>query len=194
MAKRSTAQGKLAIDAGAACTTRVVYEDADAVFDDGGRRRPLLWRIWDRSLPAVGWIGCNPSVAGAQDDPSVRRMVGFSARDGFGALWLANLDDCVSTDPRGVQLGTLAHAEWQWRGFGERVQVIVVAWGAVVKAAGLSDRAAACRLWAMRWAGGHPDRRVMCLGRTASGHFKHPLYLRGDTPLVPCVYGSRGIG
>ena len=27
--------------------------------------------------------------------------------------------------------------------------------------------------------------RLMCLGKTKGGHPRHPLYVKGDTPLVP---------
>ena len=55
-------------------------------------KRYQLWRIWDPSLPLVLFILLNPSVGDAsQDDPTLRRLVYFAKKFGFGGFYVGNL-------------------------------------------------------------------------------------------------------
>ena len=125
------------------------------------------------------WIMLNPSTADAfADDPTIRRCASFARREGCGGIKVVNLFALRATDPRELRrhpdpVGACndrvidAHA----RG------LVVVAWGAG-GALGGRDADAARILEA---AGVTP----VCLGVTAGGQPRHPLYVRGDTPLVP---------
>ena len=64
-----------------------------ALFSDDSRKyRYALWRIWDSSLDTLLFIGLNPSTAAhVQDDPTIRRLVGFAKAWGFGGLYAGNL-------------------------------------------------------------------------------------------------------
>lgn len=76
--------------------------DGGASFAGGkrGRRRTLLWRRWGAG-PAALWLCLNPSTAGAkEEDPSTRKIRGFTERIGYEAYALMNLFDICATDPR----------------------------------------------------------------------------------------------
>ena len=79
----------------------------EAGADIRGRRRQYryaLWRIWDRSLPAVMFIGLNPSTADARrDDPTLVRCIGFATDWGYGGVYTANLFAYRATDPRDMK-------------------------------------------------------------------------------------------
>ena len=57
-----------------------------------GPYRYLLWREWNAKLPRLLWILLNPSTADERvDDPTLRRVLGFSRSYGFGGLEVVNL-------------------------------------------------------------------------------------------------------
>ena len=74
-----------------------------ATFDYAGRHRYLLGRLWDVLSPRliVGMI--NPSSAGVENDPTVRRVIGFARRDYFGGILIWNACSLISTDPKGLK-------------------------------------------------------------------------------------------
>jgi hypothetical protein len=132
------------------------------------------------------FIMLNPSTADAtRDDPSIRRCIGYAERWSCGALFVANLFAFRATDPRYITvvrdpvgpentdhiIGAACRAH-------ESGGVVVAAWGVH---------------------GGHQDRDrlvvslltqtlgipLKCLGTTAEGFPRHPLYLTRETPLEP---------
>ena len=63
--------------------------------------RYALTRVWDLDKPVVAWVCLNPSTATADtDDPTVRKIRGFSERWGFGAFVLVNLFPLRATSPK----------------------------------------------------------------------------------------------
>jgi len=80
--------------------------DADARFSPCSTWRYSLTRKWN-ALPLLGFIGLNPSTADeTEDDPTIRRCIGFARDWGFGGIVMLNLFAYRSTDPR--QLRELA--------------------------------------------------------------------------------------
>lgn len=78
-----------------------------ASFSPDRSRRWDLVRDWRDEIGApqttVMVAGLNPSKAGEKDDdPTVRKTVGFARRWGFGRVILVNLNPIVSTDPYGL--------------------------------------------------------------------------------------------
>jgi len=65
-----------------------------------GFYRYSLGRRWTPGEKLLVVIGLNPSTADAtQDDPTIRRCVGFAKRWGFGGLLMLNLFAYRATDP-----------------------------------------------------------------------------------------------
>lgn len=161
------------------------YLHTSAVLSEDGVYRYELYRLWDVALPTLGFCMLNPSTAdGESDDPTVKKCVGFAARNGYGSIRVVNLFAYRATDPkdlrdayqRGVdivgpdndaRIESVARDPWT---------ALVVAWGG---------------------SGGHTAERAdeiaripgtdfaRCLGVTAGGMPRHPLMLPYSTELVP---------
>ena len=72
-----------------------------AVISDCKRYRYRLWRIWNGSQSRLVFVMLNPSTAdGEQDDPTIRKCVGFAERLGYGGIEVVNLFAWRATDPR----------------------------------------------------------------------------------------------
>src|SRR6266536_3689356 len=70
-----------------------------AVFSACRRYRYYLWRFTATPAPIVtAVLMLNPSVAGARaDDPTIRRLLGFAARQMWGKIVVVNLYPGVGT-------------------------------------------------------------------------------------------------
>jgi hypothetical protein len=149
-----------------------------AVFDQARTYRYLLEHRWADG-PAMVFVMLNPSTADANaDDPTIRRAVGFARRERCGALVVVNLFALRTTDPSVLS----AHPDpvgpdndWVLRDTVRCGAPVVAAWGA--HGALLGRAAAVARLL--------EPCRPLCLGLTASGHPRHPLYLPATAPLAP---------
>jgi hypothetical protein len=162
-----------------------------AVFSADGAYRYRLSRIWNLAggnARVACWIMLNGSKADENVlDPTVRRCVGFSMREGMDGLIVANAFGLVSTDPRAL----LAHRdpvgplndEFIERALWE-AEIVVLGWGAH-EAVRRTNRDLAVLALVRR-----SGKTAKCLGRTADGSPRHPLYLRKDAALVE--YGGRG--
>jgi hypothetical protein len=157
-----------------------------AVLSPDHTYRYVLERNWGPG-PAVCWIGLNPSTADAfTDDPTARRIRDFTKKfaPGAGGFILTNLYALRATDPRQLRthndpggpynrthLLSVVHAAHDAR------QLVIAAWGTQGGRDGHGDRVAAV----LNMAG----IKLHCLGTNKDGSPKHPLYVKGDTPLVP---------
>ena len=152
-----------------------------AVLSDNGLYRYRLWRNWS-PRPHMVWIMLNPSTADAElDDPTIRRCISFAKREACGGIEVINLYALRTTkpahlldhpDPEGPE--NLDH----WYGVLLNHQgPIVAAWGAWPSAHQPPLAGSTARYMVER-------RHWLCLGRTKHGDPRHPLYVKGDTPLV----------
>jgi hypothetical protein len=72
-----------------------------AIISDCGKYRYQLWRIWDSSKPKVLFVMHNPSTAdSSEDDPTIRRCIGYAKLWGFGGLYVGNLMPYRATNPK----------------------------------------------------------------------------------------------
>lgn len=158
-----------------------------AMLSHDGRYRWRLDRKWGPG-GRVLWIMLNPSTAdGEQDDPTIRKCVGFSQRWGCGGLVVCNLAPHRATDPR--ELPGLMYEDGQdgrdWKhenrarvlGATEDVELVVAAWGAHAATCDLEE-AAEDLLYELVLL-----RDVHCIGRTKAGLPRHPLMVAYSTPL-----------
>ena len=150
--------------------------------------RYKLSRRWSPAGPMIAFVGLNPSTADeVNDDPTVRRCIGFARRWGFGGMYMLNVFAYRSTNPR--ELRTAADP------VGPRND------GTLTKICRLCDMVVACwGVWGwlfdrdqavVELLGGIP---IHSLGITSDGHPKHPLYLRSTTVPVQLVLSGDWIG
>jgi hypothetical protein len=152
-----------------------------ARISDDGLYRYSLERDWDESLPKVLWCCLNPSTADdSLDDPSVRKMIGFSKLFGYGGLVLVNLFAFRETNPAKLPHELVAigmENDWCISGFAVQHPVIC-AWGS-------HKIARRGRAWEVRHMLHDHQGKIYCLGKTKDGSPKHPLYLPYETKLEP---------
>jgi hypothetical protein len=154
----------------------------DAVLSDCGTYRYELSRRWDVTRGRVGFIMLNPSTAdGQQDDPTIRRCIGFAKAWGYGWLVVRNLYALRATDPKELWKHPAPVGPDNDGYLLDSVNdpVTVCAWGAngrrgdaVINA--LSDAGVALHY----------------LELTRAGKPKHPLYLRADLTPAPFSGGE----
>lgn len=151
----------------------------------GRYRYSLERRLPDVVGPTLCWLMLNPSTADAtRDDPTIRKVVGFTRRAGYGSALVVNLFAWRATDPRELRDSPAEGARNR---------------AAVIRAASVSD-AVVCAWGATPWAreqavrvlrwlaarSGAKKSPLLCLGRTKHGAPRHPLMLSyADHPLVP---------
>lgn len=127
------------------------------------------------------FVMLNPSTADAyEDDPTIRRCLGFARREGYRWLKVINLfagratkpadlfkmDDPIGPENRSAWDKAFNHVEWGAK--------IVCGWGA--------DKSAKAQ--ASRFLEQAGDTPLHCLGTSKDGSPRHPLYLKSDAPLV----------
>lgn len=146
--------------------------------------RYTLWRCWgdvDAGAPYMAVIGLNPSTADEQnDDPTIRRCISFAKREGMGALCMLNLFAFRATDPKVMKaaetpIGELNNAFIYARC--KTAKIVLAAWGTH----GIFQNRASSVMEILA----REDTKISCLGRTAEGYPRHPLYVRADKPFEP---------
>jgi hypothetical protein len=152
--------------------------DSGATFSPNRKYRYRLWRSWGNREHRCVFVGLNPSKAGEeQNDPTIRKEIGFASRWGFGALDKVNLCGLVSTEPTGLlhvvdpigpENAALVRVAL------EGAHRIVWAWGRHnARVARLVRQILAASDWYAI-----PRRcDVGTLGRNGDGTPRHPLYL-----------------
>ncbi|MFD9714406.1 DUF1643 domain-containing protein [Streptomyces sp. NPDC060006] len=157
--------------------THQQHDAGTAVFGAGYAHRYALTRTWGPGTHTV-FVLLNPSIATAgQDDPTVRRLIGFARREGHGGFVLANLFAVRCTDPyalTGMSDTVGQHNDDMLQLLAEAARDITVGWGTW----GALQRAAAVE----EALTGH-GARLWALGTTKAGHPRHPLYLVKAAPL-----------
>lgn len=161
-----------------------------AVVSDDGLHRYELGRGWDVTLPLLAWVMLNPSTADhTQDDPTIRRCIGFAKTCGFGGIVVWNLYAYRATSPHALQRAIREHGEDYAIGkdnagylaSARHQKRVVLGWGAWGDLNGRGD--------AVRDELLSVGVKAVHLGLTASGQPRHPLYLRGD--VEPVEYPGR---
>lgn len=147
------------------------------------RYRYWLIRVWDDALPLLCVIGVNPSTADEKDnDPTIRKTIGFATRLGFGGVLMLNVGAYRATDPRDWkraddpfgEANTVSDLVYYIEKFG--ATRVVAAWGK-----NCSTHPGLARAKAIE--AGIPD--LQCWGKNGDGTPKHPLMLAYSTELVP---------
>lgn len=150
-----------------------------------GQYRYWLLRVWDRSLPTLPIVMLNPSTADAsKDDPTIRRCMSFAKGFGYGGIRVVNLfafratspaDMKAAADPYGPEGSAVLSEIFMVAGMTDAP--VLAAWGAHGNHKGRADM---IKTSAKGW-----NVRLVCLGKTADGHPRHPLYIPGHATFVP---------
>lgn len=153
-----------------------------AIISPDGLYRYRLTRYWGPGR-MMNFVMLNPSTADADlDDPTIRRCMGFARREGMGGIAVVNLYAFRATKPTDLKShisafgpGNYDHlyavaAESEASG-----TPLVCAWGASDPFGG---DVAAREIFKAHGA------TAVCLGTTQDGSPRHPLYVKGDQPLV----------
>jgi hypothetical protein len=153
-----------------------------ALISPCGAYRYSLTRIWEERRLLLPVMMLNPSKADAEiDDPTIVRVMGFARRERYGGIVVANLHAFRSTDPNAL----LRRRDPS--GPGNNKALIALADSAVANATpvlcgwgnnGNRKGADASAIALFRRAGAS----LVCLGKTANGSPRHPLYVRADHP------------
>lgn len=159
------------------------YFKKTAHISDDGVYRFSLVRVWDERKPRLLFVMLNPSTANAdQDDPTIRKCVGFAKRLGYGSIEVVNLYAYRATDPKDLwaqpaERRNVPENDKAIRVAAGRAQTIVCAWGA-------HSRELARESEVLRIIYELTESRY-CLGVTTKGKPCHPLMLPYETKLVP---------
>ncbi len=150
--------------------------DSGATLSFNRKYRYRLWRIWDCDLATVLFIGLNPSTADEnEDDPTIRRCIGFARQWGYGGILMGNLFALRATNPMVMKNGHDPIGPMNGfilAGMIQKAPLVVACWGAHGSHNGRERQVAAM------FSG------FKCFGVTKDGHPRHPLYLRSDTQLI----------
>ena len=177
---------------------------SDASLSPDGRYRWWLRRRWATEGRSLLFIGLNPSKADAKtDDPTLRRLIGFAKRWGYGELLVLNLFARRSPHPAALRTVTdpvgdrndavlLEQAE-RWSR--QSTIDLWLGWGAQGTLHQRNRRVLQlldpfrCR----RRRQCNRARGALTLGLTRSGQPRHPLYARRDGMLQPMVWAESGV-
>lgn len=147
-----------------------------AIIDKTGNYRYSLWRIWDTEKPKVTFIMLNGSTADANnDDPTLRRCIGYAKAWGYGSLEVVNLFGYRTTFPSELRKAKDP--------FGPENDSYIL------KA--LRDSAMVIAAWGTNGTFKKQDKHVLgllknncvepyCIDISKNGMPKHPLYLKSD--------------
>lgn len=157
-----------------------------------GLYRYYLGRHWGDDIgdPTLAFIMLNPSTAdGIEDDPTIRKCVGFARRLGYVGIVVHNLYAYRATDPADLRRALRSGVDVVGPETNNRLNVlmkarlrtgngVVAAWGAHAPNSRVNE------VLAMR------GSRALChLGLTSKGVPRHPLMLGYEgaslTPLQP---------
>jgi hypothetical protein len=151
----------------------------EAFLSEDRRYRYWLLRVWDDSLPICGSIGVNPSTADEREnDPTIRKDIGFAERLSFGGLLKLNVGAGRSTDPK------------KWRKMADPIGP----WNSALHLRGYVDSFKPTQLIAAWGRNGNyfigqcnaikrefPE--LWCFGKNPDGSPRHTLMLPYSTPL-----------
>lgn len=162
---------------------------SSAVISNCGRYRYRLERTVDPGNDrTLLWCMLNPSVASAtMDDPTIRKVVGFTRRNRFGRAVVVNAYAYRATDPKDLRRAAKSGVDVFGPNNADHIRTLsrefdhcVVAWGA-----NLTDRVHEGRVLSLLQYG---PLKLWTLG--VHRFPRHPLMLSYQTPLVP--WGGRG--
>jgi hypothetical protein len=157
-----------------------------AVLSDDRRYRYRLERDADLHGPTAAFVMVNPSTADAEaDDATIRKVMGFSRRHGFGRVLVGNLFAYRATDigdlaPMSIAAAVGPDNDEALRAIMADADRVIFAWGA----SGKLPRQLRPRWKAAALIADEAERDPWCFGTSLDGHPRHPLMLGYASDLV----------
>jgi hypothetical protein len=144
---------------------------------DGGYRYSLT-RIWDADKPLLAVTMLNPSTAGpTENDPTIRKCIGFAMRWGYGGIVVVNLFAFRATKPKELYAAWQNHQDIVGPGNSAAIMGayagasgILVAWGACS-----SRRPTGACIEQVLDLAKRAQPALYCIGETKDGDPLHPL-------------------
>ena len=144
-----------------------------AIFSKDQKYRYLLERTWNNSKKKLLFIRLNPSGADSKkDDPTIRRLISFSKKWGYGGFKVCNLYSYVTSSP------STLYSSSNMLGYKNKSYIkkqiknsdcIVYAWG----------NTEAEPHWLKKIV-----KTSYCIGINKNGTPKHPLYINSNAKLL----------
>ena len=139
--------------------------------------RYALGRRWKATGGTCLWVMLNPSTADhSREDPTVRRVIGYSVAWGYGAMVIVNLWPIRSPSPDNIffgdrrdSLGPDGVNDGFILNYADQSEMVMCAWGAHGQKLGQGEK--------MRQTLVSGGLRLHALRFTKSGQPCHPLYL-----------------
>lgn len=154
-----------------------------AVISICEKYRYWLERVWDTEKPKVMFLMLNPSTADSnEDDPTIRRCIGFAKSWGYGSLCVGNIFAYRSTNPKAlltIEDPIGIETSNYLKKMAESSSMIVCAWGNSPIINNLLKKFPA-------WQPLSGLTELHYIELSNDGTPKHPLYLKGD--LLPQKY------
>lgn len=132
-------------------------------------------------------IGVNPSDADAnKDDPTIRKVAGFTVRLGHRCFVMLNKFARIATDVNDLKRLNLPDAvgldnDCELACAMSGADTLLFAWGPLAKLP-VHLRARWRRVWQIAQ---DLKKTPFCIGTAKDGHPRHPLMVSYDTPVVP---------
>lgn len=156
-----------------------------AIISPCGLFRYRLERRLGGDGVTVAFIMVNPSTAdGTQDDPTIRKCIGFAKKLGGGTLIVGNKFAYRATDVhelRGVRDPIGPHNEIHLREIIFEADVVIAAWGSLNKL----PETLRSRWKDVARLADERSQTLSMLGTNADGHPKHPLMVGYDAEIAP---------
>ena len=152
-----------------------IFKNNGAHFDETRTYRYALWRTWDESKPKIMFVGLNPSTANENDnDPTIRRVISFAQKWGYGSVFMVNLFPFVTTYPSELEKNkkNINENDEFVKMIASHCEKIVFAWG------NFKEATIRGKEMAMKF----PTAYALQINK--NGTPKHPLYVRGDFNLI----------
>jgi hypothetical protein len=151
-----------------------------AKYSPCSRYRYWLTRRWGLlDAPVIMWVGMNPSTAEAHiDDPTIRKEMKFSQREGFTSYVKVNVCDYRATYPKDLNRTDLVPCSDEnietIKRLAPHAARVVLAFGVMPASLQGYVRAVLKAL---------DGCELSCLATTADGSPRHPLYVPEDARL-----------
>lgn len=164
--------------------------EKDAVISACGKCRYMLSRIWDNDKPLMMFVMLNPSTADAeQDDPTIRRCIGFAKTLGYGGIFVGNLFSYRCTNPKELtpenSVLNIEQNHYWLKAMESQCEIVVLAWGNAPVITKLKKSIKHPILPYKYNALEHSKLRCLSISKK-TGFPEHPLYLKAD--LIPKKY------